>query len=344
MFRRMTLSAGLLCMLLLPTGIGTAQEAPLSSTTSAEATPSPTFFAEPSYQGHAVTLGAGGYTSAGMITKGIADNSISSIRVPSGFRIQAFDNANFTGTSIFLTHDTASLAGRGFDNKVSSLRIIKVPKMPAAGLVALYPFTGDTKDASGNRFHCTPHGPVLVADRWGQSRSAYRFDGLNDFIECPNSPRLGVHAGVDITVSAWVKPSRNAKDTLDDLQIVSKYHYYAPETSDFYFSLQFSENHPVILVTGQGFDGLDGEAPGVNKWSHIAVVFRGSKGDASIYLNGQRVATGPLTYISVASPETLRIGNVHDDTGSQTAFPGAIDDVRIYEMSTHGDRNHNSFA
>src|SRR5215510_11024289 len=105
-------------------------------------------------------------------------------------------------------------------------------KIPTAGLVAYYPFNGNANDASSNGFDCTPHGAVLTSDRFHRADSAYSFNGVDAYIECSNDPRLGVHVGVDMTVSGWVNSTKVNVVPFFAQQTVSKYRYYVPETSD----------------------------------------------------------------------------------------------------------------
>ena len=87
----------------------------------------PIFFTAANYLGKAVMLGVGSYTQADLVANGIPNNSIASIRViQPGWKIQLFNNGNFTGTSITVTVDTPSLAVRRFENQLSSMRITKV--------------------------------------------------------------------------------------------------------------------------------------------------------------------------------------------------------------------------
>ena len=51
------------------------------------------------------------------------------------------------------------------------------------GLVAYYPFNGDAKDKSGNGHNAKVFGATLTKDRKGNPKSAYRFDGIDDYIE-----------------------------------------------------------------------------------------------------------------------------------------------------------------
>ena len=47
-----------------------------------------------------------------------------------------------------------------------------------AGLVAYYPFNGNAQDMSGNGNHGTVRGAMLTTDRFGNTQSAYSFDGV----------------------------------------------------------------------------------------------------------------------------------------------------------------------
>jgi hypothetical protein len=199
--------------------------------------------------------------------------------------------------------------------------------IPTEGLVASYLFNGNTRDGTANHFDCTArNGAHLATNRAGRANAAYAFDGVDDYIECPTSPRLGVHVGVDMTASAWIGPyTPNTEGG-----ILSKYRHFLPQICDFYISI----NDQIMYVTGQGFNVLDADAPIQGAWTHVAVVFRGTSGDATLYLNGNAIRTAPLTYNPVPGTEPLRIGTtVGADPDGFGSFYGTIDDVRIYERA-----------
>ena len=50
------------------------------------------------------------------------------------------------------------------------------------GLVAYYPFNGNANDESTDGHDGTVYGATLTTDRFGNSNSAYSFDGINDYI------------------------------------------------------------------------------------------------------------------------------------------------------------------
>ena len=50
-------------------------------------------------------------------------------------------------------------------------------------IIAYYPFSGNANDSSGNEYDGTISGdPQLTTDRFGNSNSAYIFDGAGDWI------------------------------------------------------------------------------------------------------------------------------------------------------------------
>src|SRR5580693_6339652 len=72
------------------------------------------------------------------------------------------------------------------------------------GLVAYYPFNGNANDASGNGNNGTVNGATLTPDRFGNTNSAYNFNGTNNYIGFANVPTSQVD---NWTMTAWVKPA-----------------------------------------------------------------------------------------------------------------------------------------
>jgi hypothetical protein len=59
-----------------------------------------------------------------------------------------------------------------------------------SGLVAFYPFLGNANDSSGNNNHGAVTGATLTADRYGNTNSAYYFDGAGNHITVPDDSTL----------------------------------------------------------------------------------------------------------------------------------------------------------
>lgn len=73
------------------------------------------------------------------------------------------------------------------------------------GLRAYYPFNGNANDVSGNNNNPVTNTATLTADHNGNPNSAYHFDGIDNYMQIPNSPTLNI-SGNTMTLCAWVKP------------------------------------------------------------------------------------------------------------------------------------------
>src|SRR3990167_996949 len=73
--------------------------------------------------------------------------------------------------------------------------------IPIQGLVAYYPFNGNTNDESGNGNNGTLYGPTLTTDRFGNPNKAYSFNGTSDYIRVSDSQSLDI--GDSLTITAW---------------------------------------------------------------------------------------------------------------------------------------------
>ncbi len=81
----------------------------------------PTFFRDCNYGGNAVKLGIGDYNFSALSAKGIYNDDISSIKVPSGYKVFGYVDDNFTGNYVTLTSDNSCLGG--WDNLITSIRV-----------------------------------------------------------------------------------------------------------------------------------------------------------------------------------------------------------------------------
>jgi hypothetical protein len=71
------------------------------------------------------------------------------------------------------------------------------------GLVGYWPFCGNANDESGNGNNGTNNGATLTTDRFGNSNSAYDFNGLNNLIRIPHQNSLNLIG--DYSISVWYK-------------------------------------------------------------------------------------------------------------------------------------------
>jgi hypothetical protein len=87
---------------------------------------------------------------------------------------------------------------------LATITIAQVPSyVPTNGLVGWWPFNGNANDESGNGNNGTNNGATLTTDRFGNSNSAYDFNGLNNLIRIPHQNSLNLIG--DYSISVWYK-------------------------------------------------------------------------------------------------------------------------------------------
>ena len=77
------------------------------------------------------------------------------------------------------------------------------PAFIANGLVAYYPFNGNADDASGNGNNGTLLRGIFISDRFGNSNSAYYFNGVAG--TKIQSSYVGILGSESRSISVWVK-------------------------------------------------------------------------------------------------------------------------------------------
>ncbi len=75
--------------------------------------------------------------------------------------------------------------------------------VPVSNLEAWYSLDSNAVDSSGNGNNGTVVGATPVADRFGNANSAYRFNGINNYIYIPPNSSLNITGSVSLV--AWVK-------------------------------------------------------------------------------------------------------------------------------------------
>jgi hypothetical protein len=84
--------------------------------------------------------------------------------------------------------------------------------VPSNGLVGWWPFSGNANDQSGNGNNGTVSGATLTTDRFGNSNSAYSFDGVNDFIDYPSGANSSLNVIGDFSVCFWMKTNQGVSN------------------------------------------------------------------------------------------------------------------------------------
>lgn len=80
-------------------------------------------FADCNYRGRVASFAAGEYTADDLAARGFPDNTISSLKVPAGYRVIGYEHDFYRGGTVDIRNDTDCLSTRRADNAISSLKI-----------------------------------------------------------------------------------------------------------------------------------------------------------------------------------------------------------------------------
>lgn len=217
--------------------------------------------------------------------------------------------------------------------------------VPTTGLVGWYEFKGNANDGStlANHGMLIPgYEPTLESDRFGNANSAYRFDGVDDYIWVGNAPLVAP----PITISAWVKFDFLLKSCIlglgeigtsycDKFYFAGAYGSYGEPSVGSFGDYHFSANNSLDLVkTGE--------------WVHLVVVFERS-GDYVVQFVINNVSFSASAQIDggIDDCSTGNIGQAFNNTGfdfgkhtgrsSVLRMDGIIDDVGIWNRLLTAD-------
>jgi len=187
-------------------------------------------------------------------------------------------------------------------------------------LVAYYPFSGNGNDESGFNNHGTVFGATLVSDRFDNPNSAYQFDGINDFIDVPNSSSLNFENS--ITVNFWLKVG----------EFFSREAYPLSHNSWERWKISVTNKRIRWTVkTMAGIKDLDSETELIlNNLYNVTVLYSGS--DFEIYINGKLNAISTYSGSILSTNINFLIGQILPGN-NQTNFNGVLDDIRIYNYA-----------
>jgi len=177
-------------------------------------------------------------------------------------------------------------------------------------------------DNSENGYNGIVYGNTIWAD--GVSGNALSFDGVDDYVDIPNTSDLHFHSG--FTLSVWAKFNNYNQDNL----IVGK--HISGTVSGYFIGVQ--DNKFDFYVSNSPLPGnkqrlRTPSAYNDNQWHHITGVYDGTS--QYLYVDGVLIAEQTQKYSSVNSAN-IRMGGMFQGE-NKGAFIGSIDEIRIYDRA-----------
>ncbi len=202
-----------------------------------------------------------------------------------------------------------------------------IPKyLPEKGLVVWYPFNGNANDYSGHKINGTVSGATLTTDRFGNANSAYSFNGINDYIELPNSSRFDNRT---FSISFWVKTVE--KTEYPNPSIMSRVDG-AGHFADTWaiYEIGGACHLSTMCSAPQGCAGAQTITTIADyKWHHVA--FTVSRNQCTCYKDGVKTETVKYETPVNEHPYVTRIGKSLNNYWK--GFRGSVDDIAIYNRA-----------
>jgi hypothetical protein len=213
---------------------------------------------------------------------------------------------------------------------ISPLLRATQPSAPTAGLVAYFPFSGNTLDAGPLDNDGELHGASLSSDRFGRTNSALHLDGTGDFLETGRS----LPESESVTVSLWL-----ALDSWVELS-----NWVAPQV--IFFEGDDGGGHDVACYVMGGFHfvvksnevlSYPNWLPQLHSWVHLVCLADAVGKKMAIWIDGKKMKEGEFTQGANAgfhSPFNLgRRPGVYNDW----FLAGSLDEVRVYSRALSGE-------
>jgi hypothetical protein len=204
--------------------------------------------------------------------------------------------------------------------------------LPIDGLIAYYPFTGNTDDLSGYNNNGINNGATLTTDRFGNANSAYYFNGSSN-ITVLHQDYLNLTE--DFSISSWFNMSEYTS-TYNASMILSKH----DETNDGYAYGIWNPNHittsQIVNFQANNYWNTatypdNSGVVSTNKWYHYVVTFDHQQELLKYYLNGNLIFSKNIPFNVLVNNLPLMIGYSKSTSGIYLDyFQGSIDDIRIY--------------
>jgi len=202
--------------------------------------------------------------------------------------------------------------------------------VPTNGLVGYWPFNGNANDESGIGNNGTVNGATLTSDRFGNSNSAYSFDG-NDDVVIPSSVSIETISN-SFSISVWSKI--DSFNNFGLFPIIDK-NNLCPSTSGstpLFINGSNSTNgyhYQSINCGTQNMIGIEGESSILNQWVNTVVSYDGIS--LKIYRDGVLKSSNPYNISVSINSSNLTIG--HALFGVPHFAYGLIDDIGIWNRA-----------
>ena len=212
--------------------------------------------------------------------------------------------------------------------RVTDVFIVPQSAPLPAGLISWWRAEGNASDSAGTNHGVLTNGATFAAGQIGQT---FALDGVNDFVQVPDSPSL---RPASVTIEAWVKFFAT-----NGIRIVLV-KPLGNNTSFDSYGLALQDGAVVgAICDNSGFGPfLTGPANTVTgQWYHLAYTFDDTSKQQALYVNGVPVASGTANKTISYDTHPVLLG-VDLENGVLSFFHnGLIDEATLYNRALTRD-------
>jgi Ca2+-binding RTX toxin-like protein len=184
------------------------------------------------------------------------------------------------------------------------------PPASPAGLMSRYRAEGNAEDSADGNDGTLQNGAAFATGKFGQ---AFRFDGVDDFVDVPQSDNLNFPDG-SLTMEGWIFRINSAP-----VQHVAGKREGCGGDLNYY---------QLAIADGQGTIPPSAVPP--NAWTHVAITVDGSTKSVRSYANGDEVGSVTVETINAVNSANLRIGT-SGTCGDR--FAGLVDEFTLHNRA-----------
>jgi hypothetical protein len=233
----------------------------------------------------------------------------------------------------FVVSSTTTIRARAFAADMDPSPIAEETLVILGGLVAYYPFNGTANDASGNNHNGSVYGPLMADDRHGVGRAAFKFDGVDDYIELPDESSFDF---TEYTLSVWVRvdtlpvvPGPMQAGRYTTINKGAGFGNYTLDVAKYGGASYCNLSYTHQTATGNWTTSCRSENLYRTNWYHVVITM---DTEISFYVDGALACTSTNMTPAVLNNDTVYIGKFRSVT-DERPFKGFIDDVRFYNRA-----------
>ncbi len=198
--------------------------------------------------------------------------------------------------------------------------------LPPGGLIAWWPGNGDALDIQGGNHGTLQNGAAFASGMVGQ---AFSFDGVDDFVQAPDSD-LWAFGAADFTIDFWASFNTLPGGTIGDPDVVFINNDEGPGTTN-KWGLSLGGGVLVFHINGPSVPSVflvqAPFVPNLSQWYHLAVTR--SEDTYTIYVDGNPAGSETNSVVIPNPNAPLMIGQAE----GQFFTDGLMDEVHIFERA-----------